>query len=207
MDKFNSLKNNQEYFFSLNFENYELVDVKSDSTFTHFEYINKLDPRYSITECSSDKSIGIQCSSDKSIGIQFNFNGKPHCDSMPAIYVFNFLEENLILVLNTFYKHGFRHKINGPTMIKYGKNRNKLENSYYIMGFYCGNKKQMHKLIKNLQLNRIDYNRYELYELLKFKSIAEYFNFNETVSIINEYIFMEKLIESSTIYARRRLIK
>ena len=59
-----------------------------------------------------------------------------------------------------------------------------------------------------MQLNRIDYNRYELYELLKFKSIAEYFNFNETVSIINEYIFMEKLIESSTIYARRRrLIK
>ena len=206
MDKFNSLKNNQEYFFSLNFENYELVDVKSDSTFTHFEYINKLDPRYSITECSSDKSIGIQCSSDKTIGIQFSFNGKPHCDSMPAIYVFNFLKENLILVLNTFYKHGFRHKINGPTMIKYGKNRNKLENSYYIMGFYCGNKKQMHKLIKNLQLNRIDYNRYELYELLKFKSIAEYFNFNETVSTINEYILMEKLIKSSTIRARR-LIK
>ena len=195
MDKFNSLKNNQEYFFSLNFENYELVDVKSDSTFTHFEYINKLDPRYSIEEC--------KCNSGKSIGVQFNFNGEPHCDSMPTIYVFNFLEENLILVLNTFYKHGFRHKINGPTMIKYGKNRNKLENSYYIMGFYCGNKKQMHKLIKNLQLNRIDYNRYELYELLKFKSIAEYFNFNETVSIINEYILMKKLIESSTIRARR----
>ena len=116
------------------------MDVKSDSMFTHFEYINKLDPRYSIKECSSGKSIGIQ----------FNFNGEPHCDSIPTIYVFNFLEENLILVLNMFYKHGFKHKINGPTMIMYNKNRNKLKNSYYIMGVYCGNKKQMHKLIKNL---------------------------------------------------------
>ncbi len=196
MDKFNSLKNNQEYFFSLNFENYELVDVKSDSTFTHFEYINKLDPRYSIKECHSGKSIGIQ----------FSFNGEPHCDSMPTIYVFNFLKENPILVLNMFYKHGFRHKINGPTVITYNKNRNKLENSYYIMDVYCGNKKQMHKLVKNLQLNRIDYSRYKLHKLLEFKSIAEYFNFNETVSIINEYIFMEKLIESPTIRARR-LIK
>ena len=196
MDKFNFLKNNQEYFFSLNFENYELVDVKSYSAFTYFKYINKLDPRYSIKECSNGKSIGIQ----------FNFNGKPHCDSMPTIYAFSFLEENLILVSNMFYKHGFRHKINGPTMIRYDKDRNKLKNSYYIMGVYCGNKKQMHKLIKNLQLNRIDYSRYELYKLLEFKSIAEYFNFNETVSIINEYILMEKLIKSSTIYARR-LIK
>ena len=196
MDKFNSLKNNQEYFFNLNFENYELVDVKSDSIFTRFEYINKLDPRYSIEECNSGKSIGVK----------FCFNGKPHYDSMPAIYLFNFLEENLTLIWNIFYKHGFRHKINGPTMIKYDRDRNKLENSYYIMGVYCGNKKQMHKLIKNLQLNRIDYNRYKLRELLKFKSIAEYFNFNETVSIIDEYIIMKKLIEPSTIYARR-LIK
>lgn len=192
MNKFNSLKNNQEYFFSLNFENYELVDVKSDSRLTFFKYINKFDPRYSIKECSSSKSIGVQ----------FCFNGKPHYDSMPAMYIFNFLEENLTLALNAFYKHGFRHKINGPAIINYNKNRKKFENSYYIMDIYCRNKKQMHKLIKNLQLNRIDYSRYKLHELLEFKSIAEYFNFNETVSIIDEYIIMKKLIEPSTIYAR-----